>query len=239
MNLLEKLRKARIDFQSACIKKSGKNEFTKFTYYELSDILPTINILSEKYGFFCAVSFTPELATLQVIDTEDSKQSISFTSPMSTADLKGNHMIQNLGAVQTYLRRYLYLCAMEIVESDELDGAHGKPTSLPSKPKEPVKAEANLQDDRKKMEEEFRSAKDELKAILSSKLKDGSPAFTDLEYKQVSDAFLKMKGKSPKECLMRADSLLDEYRDILEERNRVPIMYSEPEDSIEAKFDIF
>ena len=40
---------------------------------------------------------------------------------MSTASLKGCHEVQNLGAVESYVRRYLYLTAFEIVESDCLD----------------------------------------------------------------------------------------------------------------------
>ena len=37
--------------------------------------------------------------------------------------LKGCHPIQNLGAVQTYIRRYLWVTAMEIVEHDALDSS--------------------------------------------------------------------------------------------------------------------
>jgi len=39
---------------------------------------------------------------------------IHINSPMSSAALKGCHEVQNLGAVQTYLRRYLWVTAMEI-----------------------------------------------------------------------------------------------------------------------------
>jgi hypothetical protein len=46
---------------------------------------------------------------------------------MSSAALKGCHEVQNLGAVQTYLRRYLWVAALEIVEHDALDSS--KPLS--------------------------------------------------------------------------------------------------------------
>ena len=46
---------------------------------------------------------------------------ITFTSPMSEANLKGCHAVQNLGAVETYIKRYLYQNCFEIVESDILD----------------------------------------------------------------------------------------------------------------------
>ena len=46
---------------------------------------------------------------------------------MSTAELKGCHAIQNLGAVETYVRRYLYFAAYEIVEAEALDRTQNKP----------------------------------------------------------------------------------------------------------------
>jgi hypothetical protein len=42
---------------------------------------------------------------------------------MADANLKGCHPIQNLGAVETYTRRYLWVSAMEIVEHDALDSS--------------------------------------------------------------------------------------------------------------------
>jgi hypothetical protein len=42
---------------------------------------------------------------------------------MAEANLKGCHPIQNLGAVETYTRRYLWVTAMEIVEHDALDSS--------------------------------------------------------------------------------------------------------------------
>ena len=48
---------------------------------------------------------------------------VVVTSPMVEANLKGAHAIQNLGAVETYQRRYLWMTAMEIVEHDALDSS--------------------------------------------------------------------------------------------------------------------
>jgi hypothetical protein len=50
---------------------------------------------------------------------------IEITSPMSEAALKGCHAVQNLGAVQTYIRRYLWVTALEIVEHDAIDSSSG------------------------------------------------------------------------------------------------------------------
>jgi len=121
VNIYEKLNKAKLALQAARLKKSGKNDFAKYEYFELSDFLPTIIQLEHEIGFTCAVSFGIEQATLDIVNTEKPDESILFTSPMSSANLKGMHDVQNLGAVQTYLRRYSYVNAFEIVEHDPLD----------------------------------------------------------------------------------------------------------------------
>lgn len=121
MNVFEKLNEARIRFQNANVKKSGKNSYAGYTYYELADILPAINKIAQELKFSCIVNFTPDLATLDFVDCEKNEK-ITFTSPMSSASLKGCHEVQNLGASETYLKRYLYQNCFEIVENDALDG---------------------------------------------------------------------------------------------------------------------
>ncbi len=121
MNVYEKLNEARIKFQSANVKKSGKNSYAGYTYYELADILPKINEIAKELKFTCVIEFTPELATLSFVDLEKPEDKVTFTSPMSDASLKGCHAVQNLGAVETYIKRYLYQNCFEIVEGDALD----------------------------------------------------------------------------------------------------------------------
>jgi hypothetical protein len=125
MSVYKKLQEARILLQNTSLKKSGRNKFAGFEYFELGDFLPTIQNIFTKVGLCGTVSFGTELATLTIVDLDDASQSVSFTSPMSSAELKGCHAIQNLGAVQTYLRRYLWVVAMEIVEHDALDATTG------------------------------------------------------------------------------------------------------------------
>ena len=120
MTVFEKLNEARLRFQNAGVKKSGHNKFAGYTYYELADILPFINHIANELKFCCVVNFTPELATLDFCDMEGDGR-ITFKSPMSTASLKGCYEVQNLGAVETYIKRYLYQNCFEIVENDVLD----------------------------------------------------------------------------------------------------------------------
>jgi hypothetical protein len=122
MGVHKKLMDARILLQQAPLKKSGHNKFAGYSYFELGDFLPTINQIFAKVGLCGVVSFDKELATLTITDTEDSTE-IRLTSPIAEANLKGCHPIQNLGAVETYTRRYLWVSAMEIVEHDALDSS--------------------------------------------------------------------------------------------------------------------
>jgi len=46
---------------------------------------------------------------------------------MSSAKLKAAHEIQNLGAVESYQRRYLWATLMELVESDPVENAKPEP----------------------------------------------------------------------------------------------------------------
>jgi len=117
MTVYEKLAEARTRLN---VKKTGRNNFAKYGYFELADFLPEINLLAKELGFVCLVSFDAEKATMTIKDATGEGE-IIFTSPMSTAELKGCHAVQNLGAVQTYLRRYLYQTAFEIVEAEQLD----------------------------------------------------------------------------------------------------------------------
>lgn len=121
MNIFEKLNKARVMFQEANVKKSGQNKYAGYTYFELNDILPICNKICNEIKAVCVLNFTESVATLQFIDCEKTDDVITFTSPMSEATLKGCHKVQNLGAVETYIKRYLYQNCFEIAENDALD----------------------------------------------------------------------------------------------------------------------
>lgn len=121
MNVYEKLIQARLMFQNENVKKSGQNKYAGYTYFELNDILPICNKICNEIKAVCVLNFTESVATLQFIDCEKTDDVITFTSPMSEATLKGCYKVQNLGAVETYIKRYLYQNCFEIAENDALD----------------------------------------------------------------------------------------------------------------------
>jgi hypothetical protein len=129
MNIYEKLLKCRIELQEKNLKKSGVNKFAGYDYYELSDFLPTANRIFTDNKLCPLITFTADMATMVLVNAEKLEETLTFTSPMATAELKQCHPIQNLGAVETYSRRYLYITALEITEHDALDATTGKTTA--------------------------------------------------------------------------------------------------------------
>lgn len=181
MNIYTKLQKMRVDLQNMQIKKSGENKFVGYKYYELGDILPPINKLMLDNGVAAVVSFGNEYASLKLINCEKPEEEIEFTSPMATATLKGAHDVQNLGAVETYQRRYLYMTAFEVVESDFFDATQGKPQGY-SKPQSEPRAKT-MSDD------------------MGARLNDAIKAYSNLTGKKTKDivsAITKETGKQPK-----------------------------------------
>lgn len=125
MNVYVKLNHARERFHSRQLKKSGHNKFAGYNYFELGDfVVPALEIFKD-IGLASIISFTKEYADMKIVNTEKPEEYIVISSPMSSAALKGCHEVQNLGAVQTYLRRYLWVAALEIVEHDALDATTG------------------------------------------------------------------------------------------------------------------
>jgi hypothetical protein len=137
MSVHKKLMQARVKLQGIELKKSGQNKFAGYSYFELGDFLPHIQNIFNELGLCGVVSYNTEYATLCITDVEDGTV-IVITSPMAEANLKGTHPIQNLGAVETYQRRYLWMTAMEIVEHDILDASEpvkeAKPVATLPKP---------------------------------------------------------------------------------------------------------
>lgn len=118
----KKLMQARVELQAMPLKKSGHNKFAGYNYFELGDFLPQVNSIFHRLGLCSVVSFDAEYASLTITDVDDGTM-IVITSPMVESSMKGASPIQSLGGCQTYQRRYLYLCATDLVEGDSFDAS--------------------------------------------------------------------------------------------------------------------
>lgn len=137
MNVYQKLAKARVELLKQPLKKSGFNKYAGYEYFTLDDFLPRVTEIFGQLGL-CSVFRieepcitrteestieSPSIARLLIVDSEDPKQAIIFSSKIASAGMKG---IQDIGAIHTYMRRYLWLSAMEITELDEVNATQGK-----------------------------------------------------------------------------------------------------------------
>lgn len=120
-NVYSKLQQARVLLQKTKLTKSGKNAYSGFTYFELKDFIPTVNEIFLEIGLSSNFSIIENIANLFIVNTDNTEENVLFTSPIEKATLKGCTPIQEIGAVHTYMKRYLYLNALEIVEDDFLD----------------------------------------------------------------------------------------------------------------------
>lgn len=132
-NVYLKLQTVRVELQKKNLKKSGKNTFAKFSYFELDDFLAEANQLFFDHGLCSVFSVSDGVATLRIIDVDDPQQTIDFASPLAEVILggKGINPIQALGAQRTYIRRYLFLSALEISEGDVVDSTIGQSSAPP------------------------------------------------------------------------------------------------------------
>lgn len=130
MNIYQKLQACRVALAKKNLKKSGKNKYSGYSYYELGDFLPAANEVMLEKGL--TAMFKPNLpgddiATLTIINLDNTEETHIFSSSVSVANLSGCQEIQNIGATQTYMRRYLYTMALEIADSDAIEPMTGQP----------------------------------------------------------------------------------------------------------------
>ena len=140
-NLNESIIKIRVDLQNSKIKKSGKNKFANFDYFELSDFLPKLNELMLQEGINDRFYIKDGNAILELIKGEEKQEYtipfVIFDTPLTyKKDKTGNYLkdkngeyiqvpsmqdIQYLGALNTYYKRYLYLNAFGVTDGEIID----------------------------------------------------------------------------------------------------------------------
>lgn len=183
MNTYQKLNIARGKFHQQKLKKSGLNKFAGYQYFELSDFLiPALNIFGE-VGLCSTISFNKDYAEMRIINVDNPDEfPIVITSPMGSAALKGCHEVQNIGAVETYQTRYLFLQALCVVEHDILDATTGQ---TPSPRISPTKGDVELDEDQKNLVQE-------VKIGIEALFAEGDIVGAYKEYLKVTDAEEKM-----------------------------------------------
>ncbi|WP_455645274.1 ERF family protein [Methanosphaera sp.] len=127
VHLLKKIMQARKMFKDKGIKKSGYNQFQKFSYYELKDIIPEAIEICLELNIATQFTYEYNRYVLKVYDL-DNLEEIEFSMPGKELPNEGNvnNQLQNIGKVQTYTRRYLYMQFLDITENDVVDASKPK-----------------------------------------------------------------------------------------------------------------
>ena len=127
VNLLRKIMQARKMFKDKGISKSGYNHFQKFSYYELKDIIPEAIEICIELDIATRFTYEYDHYALKISDLEN-KEETEFCMPAQEIPKEGNmnNQLQNLGKVQTYIRRYLYMQFLDITENDVVDASNTK-----------------------------------------------------------------------------------------------------------------
>lgn len=181
LNIYGKLNEARSRFISAGIKKTGKNLYAEFKYFTLEDIIPTKQKIFEELGLVDVISFGSDVATLTLVNVDNSEEFIVFTSPLANDESLIKNPIQKLGAVETYVRRYLYMLLLDIVEADAVEAVTDKPDP------EADTSEAPKKSKRPKTETERKEIKEEL-------IDEGGEA-TETQIKAIKKGLKKLRDK--------------------------------------------
>lgn len=192
--LNESIIKIRVALQNAKLKKSGKNKFAGFDYFELADFLPKLNelMLEEKINdrFYIKDDYAIlELQKGEEINTY-TMPFVMFDTPVNiktdkdtgeVREVKSMQDIQYLGALNTYYKRYLYLNAYGITDGEVIDSMNNEDLGAVKEQKASAGQIAVLN-----------KLSDEDKAKVYAKC--GVEAIEDLTLKQASEIISKLKG---------------------------------------------
>ncbi len=123
--LNEAIIKIKVELQEKKLKQSGKNTFAGFTYFELSDFLPTLNKLMQENGVNDQIVINREYAEMTLHKGSENQTYtipfVLFDTPKSKNGADSMQHIQYLGALNTYYKRYLYLNAFGITDGEVID----------------------------------------------------------------------------------------------------------------------
>ncbi len=108
-NVYQKLLTARAKFLEANVEKTGKNMHLSFKYFELEDIVPTAIRIFNEVGLIPVVNFTADVATMNIINTDNPEESIPFVAPFNQiAPIVSNAGKQATNEMQARFFHHLY-----------------------------------------------------------------------------------------------------------------------------------
>ena len=221
-NVYQRLLEARVLFAEEDVKKSGKNMKMSYKYFELQDIVPVATPIFQKVGLLPAVTFSDTEATMTIFNVDCPSDYINFTSPMREIDPiisnktggEVTNAIQRLGSVETYQRRYLYMIALDIVESDSIEPLTGDNPPPAPKPAAPVSAEKRQEVTKTLTAPEGNATELQIKGLKTalSKLMESDPSKEDMvaQLAMQTNGFTTISKADCEELIKRVTAMLNQ-----------------------------
>ena len=221
-NVYQRLLEARVLFAEEDVKKSGKNMKMSYKYFELQDIVPVATPIFQKVGLLPAVTFSDTEATMTIFNVDYPSDYINFTSPMREIDPiisnktggEVTNAIQRLGSVETYQRRYLYMIALDIVESDSIEPLTGDNPPPAPKPAAPVSAEKRQEVTKTLTAPEGNATELQIKGLKTalSKLMETDPSKEDMvaQLAMQTNGFTTISKADCEELIKRVTAMLNQ-----------------------------
>ena len=220
-NVYQKLLEARVLFMEEDVKKSGKNMKMSYKYFELQDIVPVATPIFQKLGLLPITTFSDDMATMTIINTDNPTDFVSFNSPMREIEPiistktggEVTNAIQRLGSVETYQRRYLYMVALDIVESDSIEPLTGENTHPAPKPAAPVTPEKRQEVTKTLTAPDGNATELQIKGLKAalSKLREADPTKEDMiaNLAMQTDGFTKISKSDCEDLIKRVTAMLN------------------------------
>ena len=220
-NVYQKLLEARVLFMEEDVKKSGKNMKMSYKYFELQDIVPVATPIFQKVGLLPVTTFENDVATMSVINVDNPVEYINFTSPMREIEPiistktggEVTNAIQRLGSAETYQRRYLYMIALDIVESDAIEAATGDNPPPAPKPTAPVTPEKRQEVTKNLTAADGNATELQIKGLKTAlaKLMEMDPSKEDMvaQLAVQTDGFTKISKSQCEEIIKRVTAMLN------------------------------
>lgn len=129
IKIMKKINDGRSYFQQQDIKKSGKNKYQHFNYFELQDIIPIKNEICKKFKIadYFIFDIEKQNARLEIYDLEqdDHQEPVTFQILVpEPQEMNSTKRMQEIGALQTYSHRYLLLQFLDVTECDRIDATN-------------------------------------------------------------------------------------------------------------------
>lgn len=116
IQVLNKVEEIKTELRNCNLKKTGYNKYHKYKYFELEDIIPTISALLNNYDLGSFYVFDDDKGALVIYDKMTGANHVWTTSIK-----KHDNDMKDVQGIQTYARRALWLQALDIMETNNIE----------------------------------------------------------------------------------------------------------------------